>query len=41
MGTFDLAEWEGRYECFSYKKKPIAKAQSLVELRHQNPGGGL
>jgi hypothetical protein len=25
MGTFDLAEWEGSYECFSYKKKPIAK----------------
>jgi hypothetical protein len=39
MGTFDLVQGEGSYECFSYKKKPIAKAQGLVELHHQNLGG--
>jgi hypothetical protein len=39
MGTFGLAEWEGNYECFSFKKKPIEKAQGLVELHHQNLGG--
>jgi hypothetical protein len=39
MGTFELAEWEGIYECFSDKKKPMAKAQGLVELHHQHLGG--
>jgi hypothetical protein len=39
MGTIDLVQGEGSYECYTYTKNIIAKAQGLVELPHQHLGG--